>query len=417
MEIGRLFARLIHRGSLDRSRPGRVEVSPVLVSVSAVILGLLAGCILILFTGHNPFDALLKIVSGALSTRRRIFNTLAYSTQLILTGLSVAFALKTGLLNIGGSGQMLAGGICSTLLASLAPAGIPRPVLLPLMLVTAVVAGGLWGGIAGLLKARFNVHEVVSTIMLNWTAYWFVYDLIPAFILDPEISVRSAVLSDNRTLRSPLLAAFSNTPFFNYGFFIAIIAVILVWFVLEKTTLGFSLKATGANKSCAEYAGINVQKSIILSMAVSGSLAGLAGLSFFCGYSNMMEMGKMPSEGFDAIAVALLGDCAPLGVAVAAVFFGILKMGRGFLSAATGIPMEIADIIIATIIYFSATSIIFSRFWGRVFKHFNEKHANARSIPESPIENSVEPHGNLEPPNSGRASSASIRQNTEENDE
>ena len=139
----------------------------------------------------------------------------------------------------------------------------------------------------------------------------------------------------------------------------------MIWFILQKTTLGFRLKAVGSNRFCAEYAGIRVNRSIIISMTIAGALAGLAGLTYYCGYSNIMEMGKMP-------AVALLGNCSPVGVFFSAVFFGILKMGRGSL-AATGIPTEIADTIIATIIYFTATSVILANFWNRRFHNAFEK--------------------------------------------
>ena len=130
--------------------------------------------------------------------------------------------------------------------------------------------------------------------------------------------------------------------------------------------MGFNLKAVGSNRFCAEYAGIKVNRSIMISMAIAGALASLAGLTYYCGYSNIMEMGKMPNEGYDGIAVALLGNCSPVGIFFSAIFFGILKMGRGSL-AATGIPTEIADTIIATIIYFTATNVILASFWNSIF--------------------------------------------------
>lgn len=355
------------------------KASPLLVSLSAVFLGIVAGAVLIALIGKNPIAGFDRIIFGALSNVRRIGNTLGMSTQLILIGLSVAFAFKTGLFNIGASGQMLMGGITGSILAYYLPLSMPRPLYLIVIILAAGLVGALWGFISGFLKAKFNVHEVVSTIMLNWTAYWLVYDWIQRFIVDPTIVVKSKPIEEAHTLRASWLTDLTGFSTLNYGFFIAIIACVIIWFILDKTTVGFRLKAVGSNRFCAEYAGIKVNRSIMISMAVAGALAGLAGLTYYCGYSNIMEMGKMPNEGFDGIAVALLGNCSPIGVFFSAIFFGILKMGRGSL-AATGIPTEIADTIIATIIYFTATNVILANFWNRRFKKSFEKKEEAVAI-------------------------------------
>lgn len=349
-------------------RPGMMSV---LVSLSAVLLGVVAGCILILCIGKNPIEGFDKIIFGALSNTRRVGNTVAYSTQLILIGLSVAFAFKTGLFNIGGSGQMLIGGIAASVFAHKVTF-LPSPIYYVCLVLVAALAGALWGFVPGLLKAKFNVHEVVGTIMFNWIAYWLCYDGIQRWIVDPKIVVKSSPVSVGQSLRSTFLTRITGGSYFNYGILIAIICVVVIWFILDKTNLGFALKATGSNRFCAEYAGIKVESSIMSSMAIAGALAGLAGLTYYLGYSNIMEIGKMPGEGFDGIAVALLGNSNPFGVFFAGLFFGILKMGKGSLSA-TGIPPEIADAIIATIIYFTATSVILTKFWTDVLRKRHEK--------------------------------------------
>ena len=348
------------------------KVPSFLVSISPVFLGVLAGSILILMIGKNPIKGFERLLFGAFSNVRRVGNTLSMSTQLILMGLSFSFAYKTGLFNIGGSGQMLMGGIVSTILGHYLPSSMPKPLYVVIVVMAALATGALWGLITGFLKAKFNVHEVVSSIMLNWIAFWLCYDFIPRFVKDQAIAVKSKPLPLSRTLGTEWLRNVTGMSTLNFGFLFAIIACIVVWFILEKTTLGFNLKAVGANKYCAEYAGIKIHKSIMISMAIAGSLAGLAGLTYYCGYSNLMEMGKMPNEGFDGIAVALLGNCSPIGVFFAAIFFGALKMGKGSL-AATGIPTELADTIIATIISFAATSILIASFWKKVFKKRYEK--------------------------------------------
>ena len=348
------------------------KVPSFLVSISAVFLGVLAGALLILLIGKNPLVGYERLLFGAFSNKRRIGNTLSMSTQLILMGLSFSFAYKTGLFNIGGSGQMLMGGILSTILGHYLPSSLPKPLYVLILLIGAILIGGLWGLIAGFLKAKFNVHEVVSSIMLNWIAFWLCYDFIPRFVKDQAIAVKSKPLEFSRTLGMEWLRKATGMSTLNLGFLFAIIACVIIYFILEKTTLGFNLKAVGANKYCAEYAGIKIQRSIMISMAIAGALAGVAGLTYYCGYSNLMEMGKMPNEGFDGIAVALLGNCSPIGVFFAAIFFGALKMGKGSL-AAVGIPTELADTIIATIIYFTATSVIIASFWKRVYKKRFEK--------------------------------------------
>ena len=348
------------------------KVPSFLVSISAVVLGVIAGSLLILIIGKNPITAFERLIFGAFSNKRRVGNTLGMSTQLILMGLSFSFAYKTGLFNIGGSGQMLMGGIVCTILGHYLPQSMPKPLYIMIVVASALASGALWGFIGGFLKAKFNVHEVVSSIMLNWIAFWLVYDFIPRFVKDQAIAVKSQPLDFSRTLGMEWLRKATGMSTLNLGFLFALIACVIIHLILEKTSLGFNLKAVGSNKYCAEYAGIKIRRSIMVSMAIAGALAGLAGLTYYCGYSNLMEMGKMPNEGFDGIAVGLLGNCSPIGVFFAAIFFGALKMGKGSL-AATGIPTELADTIIATIIYFTATSVIIASFWKNVFKKNHEK--------------------------------------------
>ena len=346
-------------------------VKSAIVSMTTVLLGIIVGGLLILIIGKNPIEGFQKIIFGAVSNTRRIGNTMAYSTQLILVGLSVAFAFKTGLFNIGGAGQMLMGGLMASIWAHNVTF-LPQPLYYISLVLVAGISGAIWGLVPGLLKAKFNVHEVVGTIMFNWIAYWIVYDAVKVFIVDPTIIVKSKPIPMAQSLRTEWLATVTQHSYFNIGFFIAIIAVIVVWFILEKTTLGFNLKAVGSNRYCAEYAGIKVNRSIVISMAIAGCLAGLAGLTYYLGFSSIMEIGKSPSEGFDGIAVALLGNSNPFGVFISALFFGMLKMGKGSLTA-IGIPTEIADTIIGIIIYFTATSVIIHGFWSKVFKKSAER--------------------------------------------
>ena len=310
--------------------------------------------------GHNPAQGYSFLLKGSLSSTERIANTIATATPLILTGLSVGFAFRTGLFNIGAPGQMLFGGFAATAVA-LTCTSLPRPVLLLAIILAGFIAGALCAGIVGFLKAKFNVHEVVGSIMLNWTAYWVVYYLIPQYFKSEGAETESRQISSLASLKADWLTKAFDGSFINYGIVIAVIAVIVIWFILDKTTLGYQLKAVGFNKDAAEYAGINVNKNVVLTMMIAGSLAGLAGVAQYIGNATCMQIGVMPSQGFDGIAVALLGNSSPIGVLISALFFGLLYAGKGFMTTMTSVPPEIADTIMAIIIYFAATSMIFDK--------------------------------------------------------
>lgn len=335
-----------------------------LLALLAVILGLLAGAVLMLVTGNNPLEGYTYLFRGGLMNVERVGNTLAMATPLIFTGLSVAFAFRTGLFNIGASGQMLIGGLCATAIGL--TFAWPKPVLLTIMLLAAFAGGALWAALPGWLKARFNVHEVVSTIMMNWIAFWTVFYVVPRYFKGPFLETESQRIPYAASLKTQWLTALFRGSFINLGIFLAVLFVLASAFVLERTTLGYQLKAVGFNRHASESAGISVSRSIIISMAIAGALAGLGGATFYVGYASNMQIGVLPTHGFDGIAVSLLGGNSPLGVLGAAVFFGLLHTGKGFMNAMTRIPPEIADTIIATIIYFAATSILVERYWDRL---------------------------------------------------
>ncbi len=327
----------------------------LIVGVVAVILGLLAGAILMVLTGNDPLEGYQYLFAGGLMNIERIGNTLAMATPLILTGLSVAFAFRTGLFNIGSPGQLLIGGLLATVVGL--TVSVPKPLLLALMSLAAVAGGALWGVIPGLLKARFNVHEVVSGIMMNWIAYWITYYLIPAYFKG-SYETESRHITELASLKVGWLTAMFAGSYINLGIFLAVIAVIFVAVLLDRTVLGYQLKAVGFNRHAAEYAGISVNSNIVLSMMIAGALSGLGGAALYTGYASSIQIGVMPSQGFDGIAVALLGATTPIGVVGAALFFGVLQSGKGFMNAMTDIPPEIGDTIIACIIYFAATSVL-----------------------------------------------------------
>lgn len=331
----------------------------MIIALVSVFLGLTAGAVFMAITGHNPFEGYTYLFRGGLMSIERVGNSLATATPLILTGLAVAFAFKTGLFNIGASGQMLIGGLCATAVALTVV--LPKPLLLLLMLIAALAGGAAWGFVPGFLKAKFNVHEVVATIMMNWIAYWTVYYTIPAHFKGPFLETESAKISEAASLKVPWLTTLFDGSFVNLGLLVAILAVMVIAVILNRSVLGYELKAAGFNRFASEYAGMNVQRNIVLSMVIAGGLAGLGGATLYVGYASNMQIGVLPAQGFDGIAVALLGSSSPIGVLGSALFFGILHSGKGFMNAMTEIPPEIGDTIIATIIYFAATSVLIDR--------------------------------------------------------
>ncbi len=340
------------------------------VAVIAVLLGLTAGAILMAVIGNNPFEGYTYLFKGGLMSLERVGNTLASATPIMLTGLSVAFAFRTGLFNIGASGQMLMGGLCATAIAL--TLNLPKPLVIPVILIASMIGGGLWGVVPGYLKAKFNVHEVVATIMMNWIAYWIVYYTIPAFFKGQSLETESRLIPHSASLKIDILTDLFQGSYINLGFFVAIIAVIIISIILNKTVTGFQMKAVGFNRDAALYSGMNVNKNIVLSMVIAGALSGLAGAAYYVGYASNMQIGILPSAGFDGIAVALLGANSPYGALAGAIFFGLLHSGKGFMSAMTDIPPEIGDTIIATIIYFAAVSVLIERFLKSIIKKIKE---------------------------------------------
>lgn len=351
-----------------------------IVSLISIILGLVAGGILMLFIGSNPIEGYSYLLQGALKNLERIGNTLATATPLIFTGLSVAFAFRTGLFNIGASGQMLVGGLAASAVGL--TLDLSRPVLLLVMVLVGLITGALWAFIPGLIKAKFNVHEVVSTIMMNWIAYWTIYYVVPGYFKGEFLETESKKLAESATLRTPFLTDMFDGSYINLGLFLAVIAVIIIAFIIDKTTLGFELKAVGFNRFAAEYAGMKVNRNIILSMLISGALAGVGGVALYTGNASSIQIGILPAQGYDGIAVALLGANHPIGVFFAAVLFGILYSGTGFMNAMTDIPPELANTIIAIIIYFAATSVMIERLLNKFMKRRSNREDKSGPVVE-----------------------------------
>jgi simple sugar transport system permease protein len=310
---------------------------------------------------ENPLTVYDAIFTAALKDRDGWGNVLYRATPLIFTGLAVALAFQCGMFNIGGEGQMVMGGFAITWIG-FTFVKLPAFLLIPLCILGGAVVGGLWGAIPGYLKARRGVHEVVVTIMLNWIAVAFTQYLTMAY--KPEESwiphtfeiAKSAQLSRLAHYLNPLGIDFPKSNLVNTAVFVAILTVLFAAYLLKRTKLGYEIRSVGFNPTAAECAGINVAKNTVLAMAISGAIAGLAGVNQVMGYKHRFRYGVFGGLGFDGIGVAFIGRNSPLGVVLAALLFGILDHGGLAIDVSTKVPREIILVLKAVILIFVVVS-------------------------------------------------------------
>jgi general nucleoside transport system permease protein len=354
-----------------------------MISVLAVVMALIIGAIMIAATNEDvqaasgyffsrptdTFRAIWESVSGAYSALfqgsiynfrrpgfeagiRPLTETLTFATPLIVAGLGVALAFRVGLFNIGGRGQMLVAAGAAGYVGFAWP--LPPGIHLLVAVLAGVVAGAIWGGIAGLLKATTGAHEVIVTIMLNYIGFYLISFLLstPGALQQPGSSnPKSAPMLDSAVF-PPLLG-----PGFNlhWGFVLAIVATAFVWFLINRSSLGFKFRAVGENPNAARVAGIGVKRVTVIAMLLSGGLVGLAGVNQVLGtVTSGFTAGIDAGIGFDAITVALLGRSRPVGVFVAGVLFGALKAGGYSMQAAEGVPIDIVLVVQSLIVLFIA---------------------------------------------------------------
>lgn len=338
-------------------------LNTILVPLLSVFLGAVIGGIIMMILKFNPIKGYQALFEGAFGSEFYIGETLRQTAPLILTALGFAVANIAGFFNIGIAGQALVGWL-SAIWVTLAFPNLPGPVLILLSLLAGATAGGLLAGIAGVLRAYFDTSEVIVTIMLNYISLNVVNHLIRNVITDradttPKIPAEAS-------LRVEWLTALTKNSTLHTGIFIALIVAVLVWILLKKTTLGFEIRSVGLNRFASEYAGMSTKRIIILSMLLSGALAGLGGAIDGIGnYRNIFVQGSMPSLGFDGIAVALLGLSHPIGIIFSSLLFGSLKIGGTSMPIRTGLPVEVVDIVIASIIFFVGANYIIRFFIDR----------------------------------------------------
>jgi len=330
----------------------------------SIVLALVVGAIVILasqllltdraFDLFLPVTAYSALLEGSFGTPGAFLNSLISSTPLVLGGLAVGLGFKAGLFNIGAQGQFLMGAL-GAVAAGAAVSTQPPIVAIPIALFCGMLAGAAMGFIPGFLKAVSGAHEVVTTIMLNYVAV----SLLAALVSGPLKVPRSPspVTRDVGNAAYPILLQ----PNGHLGILIAIAAVVVIWWLLYRTTLGFEIRTVGANPDAARYAGMRPRFLLVLTMSLSGLLAGTAGAGVVLGVTHLMTSSFGTTVGFDSIAVALLARSNPLGIPFAALLFGAMRAGAGLMQIKAGIPVELIDVVQATVLLFLVASPVLRR--------------------------------------------------------
>ncbi|GCE22639.1 ABC transporter permease [Dictyobacter kobayashii] len=352
----------------------------------AVLVAFVLGGIIVMITTPGPLDnrfitavsSYYYLLQGSFGSIQSISFTLARATPLIFAGLAVAIAFRAGLFNIGAAGQLTVGSMAAGMIG-LRFSMLPGWVLVPLMLLGSMAAGGLWGGIVGLLKAWRGAHEVVTSIMLNWTAFYICAYLVEGPFQAPKLSQQTLPLPAQATI--PSLANLYNQTLGTFlpqiplpaqytvdaGLLLAFIALIIYWFITARTTFGYELRVIGQNPKAARYAGISVKKNILLAMILAGAFAGLAGSVRLMGqapYQLISSAFSVDSTGFDAIGVALLGRTTSVGVLLASLLFGGLQEAGPYLQSYVNVPGDIITIMQSLVLFSIAVEYVpsFQRF-------------------------------------------------------
>jgi len=329
-------------------KPSRNSIIRTLIPMGTALLAFVVTAFLLIYGGFDPLEAYGLLLQGSVGGVREIGETLVRSTSLILTGLAIGFAFRCRLWNIGAEGQLYFGAIGAVVIALTAVGQIPVFGVI-IAIIFGAIFGGAWAAIAGLLKSRLGVNEIIVTIMLNFIAILFVDFLVrggplQAVGFEPQTELIPI------TAQLPMLIEGTRL---HAGFLLAIGAAILVYLILFKSKLGFSLRSTGVNPKAARYAGIDIKKSILITIIISGAIAGIAGAALVQGVNDRLLPHISPGYGFIAIVIALLGREHPLGIVFVAIFFGALMSGANLMYQTMGIPVAIAGTLQALVLIFA----------------------------------------------------------------
>jgi len=326
----------------------------VLAPLVALLVALVAGDVLIVAYGQAPGDVWKLLLEGTWGNAYGFGQVLYKATTLTCTGLAVAIAMRAGMFNIGGEGQLAAGGFGAAVMGLLLPSGTPGVLAVPLCVVAACVAGGAVGAVPGVLKARFGAHEVIVTIMLNFIVIAFLNWIVSARMAVPETLHTEAMRAGTVPRLDGTFEAFHGSAA-NWTLLIVLAAVAATWWFLFRTRGGYELRAVGLQSDAAQYGGVHVGRTLWRTMTLAGALAGLGGINFVLGYKGYYEDGFAGGAGFLGIAVALVGRNHPVGVVLAALFFATLSQGGLAINAL--VPKQIVEVLQGIVILAVAMAV------------------------------------------------------------
>jgi len=337
----------------------------ITIPLITILLTVLVASLIMILIGRSPVVAMKSFLQGSGLWPKAVyspskgmltdlFSFLGIFSPMLLASLGVVVAMKGGMFNIGISGQMLASGFLATVFIGYSD--LPSTIARPLILLIGILVGGLFGALVGYLKYRFNIHEVVSTIMFNYIISYITGFFINGYYADMITRTSRAVRTAAR-LQISDLTLMGQKISFPLGLPIALIAVFLIQFFINRTVSGFEIRMIGSNRICAQYAGVKVGRGLVRAMAISGMLAGLAGVTMYLGYYNTIVPKELSSMGYDSIAVALLGNLSPSGCIFASFLITIFQKGAVYMSSSTGVAKEIASVITGILLLFSATGM------------------------------------------------------------
>jgi len=326
----------------------------LLLPLFSGVLGLAAGAVAVVLAGANPLDAYTALLQGAFTNRNAFTETLVATIPYVFLGLSVAIGFRAGLFNIGGQGQLLLGGIFTAFIGYRV-AVLPAVVHVPLALVAGMLGGFLWGAIPGILKARTGAHEVITTIMLNYVAAGLLDFLVNR---GPMGDPHRAIPQTPPMLPSATLPVIVPGSRLHLGLFLALLAVPVVWFLVERTTIGFRIRAVGLNWQAARASGISVAWTMVTVMGISGALAGLAGAVEVLGVSGVLTPSLASGLAFDAIAVALLAGSNPFAILPSALLFGAPRSRASLMQPQTQVSTDLISVVQAAVIVFVAAPLL-----------------------------------------------------------
>jgi ABC-type uncharacterized transport system permease subunit len=328
------------------------STNTAVLSIISLLFAILVSGIIMAICGYNSFDALVAIFVGAFGRESGITQTLTQATPLIFTGIAYAFAKKANLINLGIEGQLYSGAIAAAIVGGM-NAGLPMIIHLPLALIAGIVAGGLLAGLIGFLKVKFGSNEVIASIMLNTIVINFT-----SYLVNYPFKAEGSIAQTPQVLKTAMLPKIISEYQLTIAIFIAVATCILVKYFMEKAVTGYEIKCVGFNPVASETAGINIGKTMIITMFISGAIGGLAGACNTLGVDLRFIEGFSPGYGYDGIAVAALAADNPIGVIFSGIIFGTLRAGAMELNRTTKIPIEFIDVIQALVVIFVAAPLL-----------------------------------------------------------